>query len=74
MLLLIVRQGAPYKEIEMLPYHTAFILQQDKLARYRAESNRSARRNKSSDQYDLSLAVSRALGYFAKRGAVRPAV
>jgi hypothetical protein len=58
----------------MLPYHTALALQQEKLGRYQAEAERAAQRRKDSDQFDFSLAVSRALGLFAKRGIVRPAI
>ncbi|HUG09070.1 MAG TPA: hypothetical protein VMP13_09285 [Acidimicrobiia bacterium] len=57
-----------------MPYHTVFVLQQERLGRYQAEAERSTQRRKDSDQFDFWLAVSRVLGLFAKRGLVRPAI
>lgn len=55
----------------MLPYHTVFVLQQERLSRYQGEAKRSASRGSGSGLVD---SVTRALGLFAKRVLVRPAI
>lgn len=53
----------------MLPYHTVFVLQQERLARYQGVAVRRSRPNR-----PLSRALSRALENLSRRTEVRPAI
>lgn len=59
----------------MLPYHTVFVLQQERLSRYQAEAKRAAARRPGSGLLDsVSRAASRARETLTKRDELRPAV
>ena len=62
------------KEIEMLPYHTVFVLQQERLARYQAEAQRATARRSGSVLDTLSRAAARAKENLTNRTELRPAV